>query len=70
MDRQATFLWMRDLLEHVNALHDQWENGDARSDAYVGDMMCRELDELRRACENLRRSGGASRSRSRQAVAA
>jgi hypothetical protein len=70
MDRQATFLWMRDLLEHLSALHDQWETCDGQNDTYVGNMMCRELDELRRACENLRRAGGTPRIRNRQAVAA
>jgi uncharacterized membrane protein YccC len=61
MDRQATFLWMQDLLEHLNSCHEQWQLADARTEHYLADSMRRDLDELRRLCETLRGAGRVAR---------
>jgi hypothetical protein len=50
MDRQATFLWMQDLLERLADSHRQWEAAGPRCDRYMAETMCRDLDELRRLC--------------------
>ncbi|HEY5312159.1 MAG TPA: hypothetical protein VIK18_06550 [Pirellulales bacterium] len=53
MDRQARFLWMKDLLEHLSDCHDQWQAADPASQRYLADAVRRDLDELRRLCESL-----------------
>ncbi|HEX3872286.1 MAG TPA: hypothetical protein VHV77_17695 [Pirellulales bacterium] len=70
MDRQATFLWMQDLLERLAERQQQWRS-ESGCDQYLGASMCRDLDELRRLCDWLRRSSGhASSERERSVLAA
>ena len=54
MDRQAKFLWMKDLLEHIGQCHDQWQAADSRSERYLADSIRRDLDEFRRLCDSIR----------------
>ena len=54
MDRQAKFMWMKDLLEHLGECHEQWQNADARTERYLADSIRRDLDEFRRLCDTLR----------------
>jgi hypothetical protein len=70
MDRQATFLWMQDLLERLAERQQQWRS-EPGCDQYLGASMCRDLDELRRLCDWLRRkSDDASSAREHAAAAA
>jgi hypothetical protein len=54
MDRHAKFLWMKDLLEHIGACHEQWQTADARTERYLADSIKRDLEEFRRLSESLR----------------
>ncbi len=54
MDRQAKFLWMKDLLAHLSQCHDAWQSADERTESYLADSIRRDLDEFRRLCESLR----------------
>lgn len=51
--REAKFLWMKDLLEHLSRCHEQWESADERTERYLVDSVRRDLDEIRRVCESL-----------------
>jgi hypothetical protein len=53
MDRQARFLWMKDLLEHISDCHEQWQAADPAAERFLADAVRRDLDELRRVCESL-----------------
>ena len=55
MDRHATFLWMKDLLEHLQQCHEQWEVADDLGEGHWHSAMQRDLGELRRLCDSLRR---------------
>lgn len=63
MDRQAGFLWMKDLLEHLGQCCDQWQAADPPAERFLADAMRRDLDELRRVCDALaaNRSNSAAR---------
>jgi hypothetical protein len=52
-DRQAKFLWMQDLVEHLSYCVEQWQAADGPSEHYLGDHIKRDLDELRRVTEAL-----------------
>lgn len=55
MDRSSTFLWMKDLVDHLRSCTDQWQVCPTRHTAGVwADAMSRDLDELRRLCDTLR----------------
>lgn len=68
MDRQARFLWMKDLLEHLAACHDQWQTADPAVERYLAEAVRRDLDEMRRLCDSL--VGDISSCRSGQFAAA
>ncbi|HEX4148905.1 MAG TPA: hypothetical protein VHY20_07955 [Pirellulales bacterium] len=53
MDRQARFLWMQDLLEHLGACHEQWPAAEPAVERFLADAVRRDLDELRRLCDSL-----------------
>ncbi|MBL8795606.1 MAG: hypothetical protein JNM56_17000 [Planctomycetia bacterium] len=56
--RQTKLLWMKDMLDHLQACHRQlqWtENDDAAR--VVTDTMLRDLESCRRLCEDLDRRG-------------
>ena len=53
MTRQSKFLWMRDLLEHMQSCHEQWETADERRERLLAETMRRDLEEIRRLCESL-----------------
>ncbi|MBS0208287.1 MAG: hypothetical protein JSS27_04970 [Planctomycetes bacterium] len=56
MDRQAKYLWMQDLLEHLTLCHEQWLLADRRNESYLIDSMRRDVEEMRRLCESLDRA--------------
>lgn len=50
MDRYNKFLWMQDLLEHLQRCYEQWEGSQEGASTPWGAVMQRDLDELRRVC--------------------
>ena len=54
MTRQAKFLWMKDLLEHMGRCQEQWQSADQRMESFLADSLRRDLDEFRRICDSLR----------------
>ena len=53
MTRQTAFLWMRDILDHLNQCHDQWQDAEPGTERYLADSIKRDLDEFRRLCDQL-----------------
>jgi hypothetical protein len=53
MTRQSKFLWMKDLLEHMQSCHEQWETADERRERMLAETMRRDLEEIRRLCDSL-----------------
>jgi hypothetical protein len=54
MTRQAKFLWMKEILEHLDDCHRQWQFADGRAEQYLAEAIKRDLEEVRRLCESLR----------------
>lgn len=54
MTRQTKFLWMKDLLEHMDRCHQQWETADERMESFLAESLRRDIDEFRRICDSLR----------------
>lgn len=54
MDRHARLLWMKEVIEHLNDCHLQWQSADSADEFFLAEAMKRDLDELRRLCELLR----------------
>ena len=54
MDRHAKFVWMKEVLEHLNECHQEWEAADGQAERFLAESMRRDLDEVRRICESLR----------------
>jgi hypothetical protein len=54
MTRQDKFLWMKDLLEHMEWCHEQWETADERMESFLAESLRRDIDEFRRICDSLR----------------
>ena len=54
MDRHTRLLWMKEVLEHLNDCHQQWQSADGSDEFFLAEAMKRDLDELRRICELLR----------------
>jgi len=54
MTRQAKFLWMKEILEHLDDCHRQWQVAEGRAEQYLAESIKRDLDEVRRLCESLR----------------
>ena len=52
MDRQATCLWMQDLLEHLGRCHDQWRQVEGHAAQYLAEAMRRDLEEFQRLLSN------------------
>lgn len=63
MDRQARLLWMKEVLEHLDECHRQWQFADDEIERYLADAMERDLEELRRICRSLKQE---SRPRGRE----
>ena len=62
MTRQAKFLWMKEILEHLDDCHRQWQFAEGRTEQFLADAIHRDLDEFRRLCDSLRsEAAGASR---------
>ena len=55
MDRNAKFLWMKDILEHLEDCFEQWQQADARSERFLAETIERDLEEFRRLCRSVRR---------------
>lgn len=53
MTRQAKFLWMKDILEHLGHCYDQWQEADPSTEHYLAESIRRDLDEFRRLCDSL-----------------
>lgn len=53
MERQTKLHWMRDILEHLRACHEQWQVADSHTERYLAESMKRDLDEFRRLCDSL-----------------
>ncbi len=56
MTRQDKFLWMKDLLEHMERCHEQWETADERMESFLAESLRRDIDEFGRICDSLRMS--------------
>ncbi|MBX3414944.1 MAG: hypothetical protein KF708_19825 [Pirellulales bacterium] len=54
MDRHHKFLWMRDILEHIESCYDEWRHTEGEGERRLADMIQRDLDQCRRLCESLR----------------
>ena len=54
MDRHSKFVWMKEVLEHLNECHQEWETADGQAEHFLAESMRRDLDEVRRICESLR----------------
>jgi hypothetical protein len=54
MNRRAKFLWMKEILEHLDECHRQWQHADDRAEHYLAEAMKRDLEEVRRLCDSLR----------------
>lgn len=60
MDRRNTFMWMKDLVDHLRTCADEWQTSSGRNrsgDGVWAEAVRRDLDELRRVCEKLRGEG-------------
>lgn len=56
MDRRKKFLWMREILEHLAACCEQWQEEDAEQNTeYLAAAIQRDLDEARRVAQSLAR---------------
>lgn len=58
MDRHAKFLWMKEVLDHLNECHAQWQSAHGQTERYLAEAMRRDIEEVRRICESLRRDCG------------
>lgn len=58
MTRQSKFLWMKEILEHLDACHRQWQFAEGRTEHYLAEAMKRDLEEVRRLCDSLRSEPG------------
>jgi hypothetical protein len=47
-------MWMKDLLEHMDRCHEQWETADERMESFLAESLRRDIDEFRRICDSLR----------------
>lgn len=54
MDRHARLLWMKEVIEHLNDCHQQWQSAEGSDEYFLAESIKRDLDELRRICELLR----------------
>lgn len=54
MDRHRKFLWMRDIIEHIESCYDEWRQTEGDGERRLADMIQRDLDQCRRLCESLR----------------
>jgi hypothetical protein len=54
MDRKMKFLWMQDVLEHLEESFDQWRAAEARDDRLMAEVVERDLEELRRLCQQMK----------------
>ena len=62
MDRSRTFLWMRDLVEHLRDCADHWQAVAGRPGEGVwADAIRRDLDELRKLSDGLRGTAAVAR---------
>ena len=68
MNRRAKFLWMKEILEHLDECHRQWQHADDQTERYLAEAMKRDMEELRGLCDSLR--GESSRGPRFHAVAA
>lgn len=54
MDRQAKLLRMKDVLEHLGACYDQWQESEPACASRLSEMMKRDLEQFGRLCDALR----------------
>ena len=55
MDRHHKFLWMRDILEHIESCYDEWQQTEGEGERRLAEMIQRDLEQCRRLCDSLRR---------------
>lgn len=54
-NRQNTLLWMKDLLEHMNACHEQLQySSDGPAEAFLADALLADVTEFRHLCDQIR----------------
>lgn len=53
-DRQAKYLWMKDLLEHLGSCYDNMQSADPHTEQFMAQSIKRDLEEFRRLCSELR----------------
>jgi hypothetical protein len=53
--RRDTLLWMKDLIEHMNQVHDQLQwAGDGRTESFLTETLLTDLVECQKLCHELR----------------
>lgn len=55
MSREEALLWMRGLLDHLDHCHDQWCEAEGETANYLLESVERDLNEMGRLCQTLRR---------------
>ncbi len=55
MDQHAKSVWMKQLLGRLESCHDQWQTAAGATELYLARAMKRDLGELRRVCQSMRR---------------
>jgi hypothetical protein len=61
MDRRNSFMWMKDIVDHLRTCADQWQTANRAGDGVWAEAVRRDLDELRRLCDKLRVEGVVAR---------
>ena len=62
MDRSRSFLWMKDLVEHLRNCADNWQSTAGRpSEGVWAEAIRRDLDELRKLSDALRGAAAVAR---------
>ncbi len=53
--RQSNLLWMKDLLDHMTACHEQLQwAADGPAESFLAESLMADLSECRRLCEQIR----------------
>jgi hypothetical protein len=61
MDRHAKLVWMKEVLEHLRDCQQEWETAQGPTERFLAESIHRDLDEVRRICDSLRRDHPATK---------
>ena len=53
MTREAKFLWMRDILDHLGECYEQWQLADPDCEHFIAESMKHNLQQIHRLCESM-----------------